>query len=135
MVILSRSSLMFLLESYLCSLFASPAYLWKIVSLCFGLCLSWAMILTPVKVYFMKGCLLEFCPSEFLGSLARRGFLVGFVFLLTCSLISKACDLADRLGLSFVVLLSLFTDYDFFSSFFVGILGSIPQSTALILLI
>ena len=55
-------------------------------------------------------------------------------FLLTCSFISKACDLADRLGLSFVVLLSLLTDLDFLSSFFDGILGSILRLTALILL-
>ena len=59
---------------------------------------------------------------------------VGMEFLLTCSFISKACDLADRLGLSFVVLLSLLTDLDFLSSFFDGILGSILRLTALILL-
>ena len=99
-----------------------------------GVDLSWAEILTPVRAYFTKGYLLYVSPSDFLGSLFSKGLLVGMAFLLTCSFISKACDLADRLGLSFVVLLSLLTDLDFLSSFFDGILGSILRLTALILL-
>ena len=96
-----------------------------------GTALSWAEILIPVKAYFTKGYLLFGCPSGFLGSLFSKGLFVGIAFLLTWSFISKACDLAERLGLSFVVLLSLLTDLDFLSSFFYGILGSILRLTAL----
>ena len=51
----------------------------------------------PVKACFTKGYLLFVCPSGFLGSLFSKGLFVGMAFLLTCSFISNACDLADRL--------------------------------------
>ena len=87
-----------------------------------------------MRVCLTKVYLLVVWLSESRGSLSSSAFLPGIGFLLTFNLISKAWDLADRLGFSFVVLLNLFTDFDFFSSFFVGIFGSIPMSTALILL-